>query len=61
MTLERGRVVGATIGLHQLDARQVRQDGASLQLVDRATVLSLRMTPDGGIEWKARKPVVPHT
>ena len=55
VTVERGRVVAATIGGRQLEPRRVRQKGASLELVDdNARVLSLQMTPGGGIKWNAR-------
>ena len=59
LTVEKGRVVGASIAGRQLQPRQVRQNGPSLELVDRASVLSLRMTPEGGIRWNARKPIAP--
>jgi hypothetical protein len=31
-----------------------------LELIDNASVLSLRMTPDGGISWNGRKPNLSH-
>ena len=61
VTLEKGRVVGATIAGRALDQQEVRQNGASVQLLDRSRVLSLRMTPAGGIRWDARKPTAPGT
>jgi len=59
VTLEKGRVVGATIAGRALEQQEVRQNGASIQLLDRSGVLSLRMTPAGGIRWDARKSTVP--
>jgi hypothetical protein len=59
VTLEKGRVVDATIGGRQLARRQVRQDGERLELVDHAAVLSLRLTPEGGISWNPRKQTAP--
>ena len=59
VTVEKGHVVGATIAGRQLQSRQVRQNGASLELVDGTNVLSLRMTSEGGIRWNARKPITP--
>jgi len=59
VTLEKGQVVGATVAGRALDQQEVRQNGASVQLLDRSGVLSLRMTPAGGIRWDARKPTVP--
>jgi len=60
LTVEKGRVVGATIAGRALAPRQVIQRGAALELVDEnARVLSLRMTPEGGIRWSPRQPVNP--
>jgi len=60
LTVEKGRVVGATIAGRALAAQQVIQRGATLELVDEnARVLSLRMTPQGGIRWSPRQPVNP--
>jgi hypothetical protein len=55
VTLDKGRIVGATMGGRQLDRRELRQNGSHLELVDRGSVLSLSMTPGGGIRWNARK------
>ena len=57
VTVEKGRAVGATIAGQSLESRQLRQKGEILELTDRTSVLSLRMTPEGGIKWTARKPV----
>jgi hypothetical protein len=60
LIVEKGRVVGATIAGRALAPRQVIQRGAALELVDEnARVLSLRMTPEGGIRWSPRQPVNP--
>lgn len=56
VTVERGRVISATIAGRELERRQLKQDGALVQLVDRSSVLKLRMTPQGGIKWTARTP-----
>jgi Zn-dependent protease with chaperone function len=61
VTVEKGRVVGATIAGRSLDRRHVIQDGSLLALVDNdARVLSLRMTAEGGIRWEPRTPIEAH-
>lgn len=60
VTVEKGSVVGATIGGRALAPAQIRQRGRVLELIDNAGVLSLRMMPDGGISWNGRKPNLSH-
>jgi beta-lactamase regulating signal transducer with metallopeptidase domain len=61
VTIEKGRAVGATIAGQKLDSRQVRQNGAVLELIDNdARVLSLQLTAAGGIRWIPRRPIEPH-
>lgn len=56
LTVERGRVVGATISGRTISPRQVRQDGPAVKIADPATgVFSLTLTPAGGIRWDARR------
>lgn len=56
LTVERGRVVAGTLGGRSLAPAQVNQRGSLVTIVDRAgEPLSLRITPQGGISWKARK------
>jgi Zn-dependent protease with chaperone function len=56
ITLDKGRVVGATMGGRLLEPREVRQSAETVVLLDQSESLSLRMTPEGGIKWNARKP-----
>ena len=57
LTVERGRVVGATVGGRDLQPRQMRQKGAQLELAENGdAVFSVRLTPAGGISWDPRKP-----
>ena len=60
VTLDKGRIVGATMGGRQLDRRELRQSGSNLELVEHDSVLSLSMTREGGIKWTARKRIGPH-
>ena len=56
LTVERGRVVGATIGGRLLPPAQVVQDGGAVKIIDPITgVFSLRLTASGGIHWDPRK------
>ena len=55
VTLEKGRVIGATLAGRSLSPREVRQRGAELELADgNSTPLSVRLTPQGGLRWSAR-------
>ena len=55
LTLDRGRVIAATISGKRLPASRVRQHGRTLELIDdRAGRLALRLTASGGIRWNAR-------
>jgi len=60
VTLDKGRIVGATMGGRRLDRRELRQSGSNLELVEHDSVLSLSMTREGGIKWTARKRIGPH-
>jgi beta-lactamase regulating signal transducer with metallopeptidase domain len=56
LTVERGRVVGATISGRIISPRQVRQDGPAVKIAEPARgVFSLTLTPAGGIRWDARR------
>jgi hypothetical protein len=56
LTVDRGRVVGATISGRALIASQVVQTGREVKIIDPATGgFSLDLTPSGGIHWNARK------
>ena len=58
LTLEKGRVVGATIGGRVIGAEQLSQRGTMVELVDRnARRLTVTLTPQGGIRWSGRQPV----
>lgn len=55
LTVERGRVIGATVDGLPLPASRVRQRGSRLELLgEDAAAFSLRLTPRGGITWQAR-------
>ena len=55
LTVERGRVIGATLDGLPLPASRVRQRGSRLELLgEDAATFSLRLTPRGGITWRAR-------
>ena len=58
--LQNGRVVSATVAGRTLLPQQVRQSGSTVRLLDRSGVLSLQMTPGGGIKWDPRKPIPQH-
>ena len=56
VTVEKGRVVGATISGRGLEPHQLIQQGRSLRIIDRqAGPFSVQLTPQGGIRWDARK------
>lgn len=55
LTVDKGRVIGGTVGGRILQPQQVIQQGRSLRIVDPAGDLSLHLTPAGGISWNARK------
>ena len=56
VTVEKGRVVGATISGRGLEPHQFIQQGRSLRIIDRETgPFSLQLTQEGGIRWDARK------
>jgi beta-lactamase regulating signal transducer with metallopeptidase domain len=62
ITVEKGRVIGATLADRRLSPREVRQRGADLVLADgKAVPLSVRLTPQGGIRWNARAATTPTT
>jgi Zn-dependent protease with chaperone function len=54
LTVERGRVIGATLDGRPVPANRVRQRGSRLELGEGAAAFSLRLTPGGGITWQAR-------
>ena len=55
LTIERGRVIGATLDGRPVPATRLRQRGSRLELLgEGAAVFSLRLTPRGGITWQAR-------
>jgi beta-lactamase regulating signal transducer with metallopeptidase domain len=54
LTIERGRVIGATLDGLPVPASRVRQLGSRLELGEGAAAFSLRLTPRGGITWQAR-------
>ncbi|MFN2571411.1 MAG: M56 family metallopeptidase, partial [Gemmatimonadales bacterium] len=55
VTLEKGRVIGATLAGRHLSPREVRQRGVQLELADgNSAPLSVRLTPQGGLRWSAR-------
>ena len=57
LTIHRGRVVSATIAGNPVPASGVRQRGLELELAQQGTSpFSLKLTPQGGIVWKARIP-----
>jgi len=56
ITMEKGRVVAATLGGRPLRSSEVRQNGATVRLLGGSQPLSLRVTPQGGIKWQARRP-----
>lgn len=56
VTVEKGRVVGATISGRALEPHQLVQQGRSLRIIDgSARPFSLQLTPQGGIRWDARR------
>jgi hypothetical protein len=56
LTVDKGRVIGGTVGAHVLQPQEVIQRGTSLRIVDPAAgEFSLHLTPSGGISWSARK------
>jgi Zn-dependent protease with chaperone function len=55
LTVDKGRVIGGTVGGRALHPEQVIQQGSSLRIVDPAGDFSLHLTPNGGISWNARK------
>jgi Zn-dependent protease with chaperone function len=54
LTVEGGRVTGATLDGLPVPASRVRQRGSRLELGEGAGAFSLRLTPRGGITWQAR-------
>jgi hypothetical protein len=60
LTLEKGRVVGATIAGRAVGAPQLVQQGTRVELVDGdASRLSVTLTPQGGIRWTSRRSAKP--
>jgi len=56
LTVQKGKVIGATISGRALAARQVTQSGRAVKIVDPATgTFSLQLMPAGGVSWRARK------
>ena len=55
LTMDRGRVVAATISGKRVPESRLRQKGRRLELIDeRARRLSVKLTASGGIRWSAR-------
>jgi len=55
LTIERGRVIGATLDGRPVPPSRLRQRGSRLELFgEDASAFSLRLTPRGGITWQAR-------
>jgi hypothetical protein len=55
LTIERGRVIGATLDGRPVPPGRLRQRGSRLELFgEDAAAFSLRLTPRGGITWQAR-------
>ena len=55
LTVERGRVIGATLDGRPVPASRLRQRGSRLELMgEDAAAFSLRLTPRGGITWQPR-------
>ncbi|HJR34595.1 MAG TPA: M56 family metallopeptidase [Gemmatimonadales bacterium] len=59
LTVERGRVIDATLDGRPVPASRVRQRGSRLELGEGAAAFSLRLTPRGGITWQARPVTTP--
>jgi len=55
LTIERGRVIGATLDGRPVPPSRLRQRGSRLELFgEDAAAFSLRLTPRGGITWQPR-------
>ena len=55
LTIERGRLIGATLDGRPVPQGRLRQRGSRLELLgEDAAAFSLRLTPRGGITWQAR-------
>ena len=55
LTIERGRLIGATLDGRPVPPSRLRQRGSRLELFgEDASAFSLRLTPRGGITWQAR-------
>lgn len=60
LTVERGRVIGATLDGRPVPATRLRQRGSRLELLGGgAAAFSLRLTPRGGISWQPRPRRIP--
>ena len=55
LTVDKGKVVGATISGRALQTDQVIQRGRSVRIAAPSGIFSLQLTPSGGIRWASRK------
>lgn len=57
LTVERGRVIGMTVGGERLDDARLQQAGGEVSVVEPngAVALRVNLTPDGGITWSSRR------
>ena len=61
VTLERGRILGATIAGEPVPSRLIRQEGERVHIgpVSGQGALNLMLTAQGGLSWSSRRASTP--